>query len=555
MDASLKNSLLDNIGKLYEHASKCKLDNSFFQQCDTSLQILAKYLQVEKSQALFTAMVFTLNYKGDTVDINDLIDYFDCNPVEILKYSNDFDELYERGILVKQKSRHRVKVALSNDQFIVNEKITEAILAGMPMPDIKKSTFEDVVELLEKVNQLCDLRDDEDITTSKLLIDVSHIVESNQQFPLMEQVTKLGLNMPEKVLFLFLVWKSLTGQVSHNLSRIIECIFDIPSKRVNYIQEMMNGRNQLIEKDIVEIAEQGFINESDLQLTVNGMELLENCQIRIFRNKKNENLISPSDIQTRELYYNPADIAQINLLEKFLTDEEFLMIKERLKEKNLPRGLTVIIHGLPGTGKTETVYQLARITGREIMKVDISQTKSFWFGESEKIIKRVFTDYKTYSQRSAKTPILFFNEADAIISKRLDVRSSNLAKTENAIQNILLDELERFEGIFFATTNLVLNLDTAFERRFLFKVELNKPETDIMIRIWRYKIPGLSDQDYERLAREFDFSGGQIDNIARKCLINQVLNASTPTIEELVEFCNKELLHKQKYEKIGFRSK
>ena len=555
MNTSLKNTLLDNIGNIYELASKSKLAPSFFQQCDPFLQHFSIYLGVSKTQAMFTAMIFTLNYKGDTVDINDLIEYFDCNPVEILKYSNDFDDLYEQGILLKQKSRHRIKVALSNDQFIVNEKVTESILLGKAMPETKKASFEDVVELLEKVNELCDLRDDEDITTSKLLIEVTHTIENNQQFPLLKEINKLGLNMPERVLYLLLIWKSLTGQMSHNLSRLVETVFDIPSKRVNCIQDMMGGRNQLMEQDLAEIVETGFINEADLQLTTKSMDMLDVAGIKIFKNKKNDSLVSPENISAKQLFYNPGDGGQIQLLEKHLMEEEYIKIKSRLHEKNLPSGLTVLLHGAPGTGKTETVYQLAKKTGRDILKVDISQTKSFWFGESEKIIKRVFTDYTTFAKRNPRTPILLFNEADAIISRRLDVRSSNLAKTENAVQNILLEELERFEGIFFATTNLVANLDSAFERRFLFKVELTIPELDTMIKIWRSKLPGLRNEDYQKLADTFAFSGGQIDNIARKHLISQVLNSGNPTMDELMEFCHNELLLKYNYERIGFKSK
>jgi SpoVK/Ycf46/Vps4 family AAA+-type ATPase len=92
----------------------------------------------------------------------------------------------------------------------------------------------------------------------------------------------------------------------------------------------------------------------------------------------------------------------------------------------------------------------------------------------KKIIKQVFKDYKSYAKGLQATPILFFNEADAIIAKRKELNFSNVSDTENRIQNILLEEFENFEGILIATTNLVNNMDNAFERRFLFKVEFKK---------------------------------------------------------------------------------
>jgi SpoVK/Ycf46/Vps4 family AAA+-type ATPase len=207
---------------------------------------------------------------------------------------------------------------------------------------------------------------------------------------------------------------------------------------------------------------------------------------------------------------------------------------------------------LPGTGKTEAVLQFARETGREIFKVDISRSKSMFFGESEKIIKRIFTDYRTYAKKCERMPVLLFNEADAIISKRTDIRRSNVAQTENAMQNIILEELENFEGIFFATTNLVSNLDPAFERRFLFKIEFLKPEFPVKSKIWKSKLPNLSQQECETLAGCFDFSGGQINNIVRKNEIHEIIHGLNVNFNTIVDYCKTELITKNHGNRIGF---
>jgi SpoVK/Ycf46/Vps4 family AAA+-type ATPase len=75
-------------------------------------------------------------------------------------------------------------------------------------------------------------------------------------------------------------------------------------------------------------------------------------------------------------------------------------------------------------------------------------------------------DFTNFKKTQKACPILLFNEADAIIGKRKSTDSSSVADSENAIQNVLLEELENFDGILFATSNLVANLDSAFERRF-----------------------------------------------------------------------------------------
>lgn len=115
----------------------------------------------------------------------------------------------------------------------------------------------------------------------------------------------------------------------------------------------------------------------------------------------------------------------------------------------------------------ETVLQIARKTGRDLIQVNVSEVKSMWVGESEKNIKGIFDDYKQKVKQSVKAPILLFNEADAIIGKRQVGAERAVEKMENSIQNIILQEIEQLDGILIATTNLAENMDKAFERRFL----------------------------------------------------------------------------------------
>ena len=218
--------------------------------------------------------------------------------------------------------------------------------------------------------------------------------------------------------------------------------------------------------------------------------------------------------------------------------------------KNIQKFL--VFYGEPGTGKTESVMQIAKETGRAVMHVDISNTKSMWFGESEKIIKQIFADYRRLCERSKVKPILLFNEADAIFSKRKDVSRSNVAQTENAIQNIILEEMENLDGILVATTNLADNFDAAFERRFLFKVRFDKPTIEAKKSIWMNKLSMLTDAEAQMLAVQFDMSGGQIDNIVRKVIMNEIVKGETPTLAGLKTLCAEEKLNCGNLTRIGF---
>lgn len=553
MEQNIKFRLLESIGKVYEQSKDCKLDSAFFEKVDVELKNLSDYFKVSRNQSLIVAMVFALNYKGDTVDLKDLIEYFDCNPMKLLEFSDDFDTLYSKGIFKKRKSSHRVNLALSNDQFTINEKITEAILNNKSMPVIEREGFKDVIELLEKFHKLGEQRDSEELSTFELFAQTKELISSNLHFPLIKKISDFQFSIEDTYLFLYLIWKTITGNETTDIGRATEGIFDNTSERVNYVQKIMSNENKLISQNHLEIVEANFFSDTEMKLSESSVKMLQELGLKLFANKKKrDNIIEPAKINSKTLYFNEFERKQLDLLKTLLQEDNFIETQNRLQSKGLPKGVTALLHGSPGTGKTETVFQVAKDTNREIVKVDISQSKSMWFGESEKIIKRIFTDYKAYAKDCERMPILLFNEADAIISKRKENSTSNVSQTENAIQNIILEELENFEGIFFATTNLAKNLDSAFERRFLFKIEFQKPDITVKAKIWNSKLPSLTESECETLANRFDFSGGQIDNIVRKNEIHEIIHGISVDFSNIIEFCKTELLSKNSGVRIGF---
>jgi SpoVK/Ycf46/Vps4 family AAA+-type ATPase len=114
-------------------------------------------------------------------------------------------------------------------------------------------------------------------------------------------------------------------------------------------------------------------------------------------------------------------------------------------------------------------------------------------------------------------------------------------QTENAIQNIILQEMENLAGgILIATTNMTGNLDKAFERRFLYKIEFERPGAAAKRAIWKSALPGLGDEDAALLSDRFDLSGGQIENVARKAAVAELLYGNKPSLAELAAYCEEE---------------
>lgn len=113
---------------------------------------------------------------------------------------------------------------------------------------------------------------------------------------------------------------------------------------------------------------------------------------------------------------------------------------------------------------------------------------------------------------------------------------------ENSIQNIILQEMEKLDGILIATTNLTTNLDNAFERRFLYKIRFDRPDEKVKEQIWASMLPTLSEEDARELAHGFDFSGGQIENIVRKKEIKFIIDGVDAGMEEIRGYCREEMI-------------
>ena len=248
------------------------------------------------------------------------------------------------------------------------------------------------------------------------------------------------------------------------------------------------------------------------------------------------------DIVSKELFYDVEVASQVNTLSQLLSEERYSQIRSALTARGMRPGFTCLFYGSPGTGKTETAYQLARSTGRDIIMVDVSKLKSCWVGESEKNFKSLFSKYRQLVKNSKVAPILLFNEADAIFGIRQSGAVEAVDKMENSLQNILLQEMEDLQGILIATTNLSENLDKAFERRFLYKIKFNKPTTSVKCQIWRSMIPELTDADAKLLSSKYEFSGGQIENIVRKRTVQSILYGAETGISDILRLCGEEEL-------------
>lgn len=174
-------------------------------------------------------------------------------------------------------------------------------------------------------------------------------------------------------------------------------------------------------------------------------------------------------------------------------------------------GLAFHFAGPPGTGKTICAEAVASALGRPLLEVRYGEMESLWAGESGKNVVAVFREAR---ERDA---VLFFDEADAIASRRFAGTSHGYEREANRTVNVLLEEIEAFPGVVIFATNLAANLDPAFERRIRTHILFEMPGVDDRERIWRLQIhprktPLAPDVDFGALARRYAVSGGDIQN-------------------------------------------
>jgi len=205
------------------------------------------------------------------------------------------------------------------------------------------------------------------------------------------------------------------------------------------------------------------------------------------------------------LYYNRSETAFFEL---------FCRLVAAPQKTN--QSLTLLLHGLPGTGKTEFVYQAAKICQVEIMQLNFSEIHSKWVGDTEKNIAKVFDAYSKKRIKSKSPVILLINEADGLMSRRVEVSTSNDI-FHNQAQTKMLEELDCFEGVLVATTNLKHHLDPAFFRRFLFSQEISMPDSHTRSRILVDSIKlGSLPVAIKTLLQHLSWSPAQLRNIERK---------------------------------------
>ncbi|ELJ4690242.1 ATP-binding protein [Campylobacter jejuni] len=365
-----------------------------------------------------------------------------------------------------------------------------------------------------------------------------------------------NLEHKEQIIFLALLKEEYALSNESSISREMNSLLSLISendlerhKNKKLLQENAPLLN-LIEYDeylnaFGDISKSFFIIDEILQRIIN-FEPKQSKKIKI------ESVLKDQDIF--ELIEPSTDINDIimpentkELLENILKQQDKKVL-ERLhswgikSNKNIEA--KIIFYGPAGTGKTMSALAMAKSMKKSVLSFDCSKILSKWVGESEQNVRKIFDTYKNIVQTCKQSPILLLNEADQFLSTRVD-GSSGSDKMHNQMQNIFLEQIERFSGMIIATTNFLESLDSAFSRRFDYKIEFKKPDFKDRLKIWEKFLPkkALFEKDFDiNILSNYELSGAQILMVVKNTALKVAVSKDGVfKMQDFIESIQKEL--------------
>ncbi len=526
-------SILEAFEHIVEAAENSNFNSEFFEEVTPYVRYASRKLKLGEIQTVLLSL-FVDRSEDRRIMLSELASYLKCRTTKILRLANYIDDL---------ERHHYLRACRSGDSvsYRVPAKVLKALRENRPYEHVNEPV-EDTQTFFDRFARLMREMDHNEIGHDQLVERTLEMLEEISGTVFCRTIRSYHFNDEILVLFIFMAHLYVRNNDDAINFNDIEDLYDdddIPC----WISRRLRSRNgELFSKKLIENTnEDGMARSDSFKLTdFAKTELLAELNLAQV-GKSQKGLIMASDLVEKKLIYNEAEDAQVSELASILTPDRFAKVQQRMVSAGMRTGFCCLFYGAPGTGKTETVYQLARLTGRNILRVDVDKIKSCWVGESEKNIKALFDRYRSICRNSDVAPILLFNEADAVLGVRMEGASRAVDKMENSIQNIILQEMESLDGIMIATTNLTTNLDKAFERRFLYKIKYAKPTAAARTRIWKVMLPELRTDQAKHLANLYDLSGGEIENIVRRNTVQWILGGDSKVdMERLMELCSRE---------------
>ena len=518
---------------------------------EAAIAYLQERLNLARIQVLILTAVlyYSAKHSGRKCNMDDLANLLHMHPLRVLQLRDEFCVLDELGYIVNCQNKDGWSLSMVGEAL-------ESLAMDIPF-DLQILKLESNFDFLCKANRFIKEghRYDEDGTIAK---NINRLMKQNQHLAVVQNLQNIKSEADMWFMLLMMTTLAIEEDSYVNARDLAQMLSERTVRII--LKQIMDNKHPFAKQGYIEVRNQaGQVQQGEWVLSQEGwLAMLGNQEEveSIIPTEEDENinmLTSYKQLAQRPLYFSDKTEEQVQTLTNLLHEEQLAKVRQALKTHNMPLGFCCLFYGAPGTGKTELVQQLAIATQRDLFQVNIATLRDKYVGESEKQLKRIFDKYRSLVRTQEHAPILFFNEADAIFGNRMENTQRSVDKMENALQNIILQEMEVLDGIMICTTNLTSCLDKAFDRRFIYKVEFEKPTNQARKLIWQSMLSSLNDEQATELANRFDFSGGQIQNISRKQVINAIFSGKDELDYDQIKLdCQNESISRNSRGKVGF---
>lgn len=501
---------------------------------------------------------------------------FEESGYKFLIYLDDIKNLLNLGYITQNinifsKSKQNTKLSLLHSEIELSEYFLSVLECGITkttLPEITK--YDDELKYLEdqfllvnlykkKLNsQSKDIRTKLDEKIEKLTNIITQRVNLTKINLSVEQLfKKYSLSQEEKIIFLVLLKEEYSNE--DEILRDFNTLISMISK-----DEMHKLKNRTLLEENAKLMSLGLIDYDEILGTTSinkSYFICEDVLYSIMHPQKNdkktkkamlENIVKESEIfeliepntDIDDVVLNPKIKEVLNSILKQLDKDVINKLSSWGIKTKKGIDAKIIFYGPAGTGKTMSALSLAKSLKKQVLSFDCSKILSKYVGESEQNVRKIFDTYKSICKEAKIEPVLLLNEADQFLSSRMESGTSSADKMHNQMQNIFLEQIERFEGVLIATTNFLQSLDSAFSRRFDFKIEFKKPNFNERLIIWQKIMPENANFEenfsFNELAK-FELSGAQITLVLKNTALKvAVRDDDVFTLKDFIDEIKKE---------------
>jgi len=562
--------LCNSIELVYNSASELKsIKEEDYEAISEHLDEIANFFKIKEKLGVLLLSYFINRrlVKGKPyITLNELMNAFECKLVDSILINEQLENFRKAKILLSTKKAYGKKDEI---EYSLSQTTLNSVLKGDAdiLLDKKEVSFTAFLNLFHNVIYDNDL-DDDDVST-----ELSSLMDEFEQLEEIKYLKGERLCPEELTILLFTVARqSIFGDTKVAMERIFRVAINDNFSRYYYQNDIIEKRSPLITNDLLEFAPDEFMNS--LQITekiFKALNLAEKKSAKQFTTGSDlVKLIMPDKIKFQEgMIYE--DSLNINFLDQLISEEGYIKAMKRLEEEKAEtKQIVGILYGLSGTGKSQTIRNLAAKYNRPILQVNLSQVKDAFVGNTEKNVEECFKIYKKavkhfehyktidgVKEGPYGSPLLFIDEFDSLIPHRKSNGSDS--PVENMLSNmvgIFLTEIQNVNGIVLLASNLPGAIDTSFHRRINFKFEFGSFSKKNQVKTLELYFKDFSHEVLEEVASIGDLTPGNIVNIRKAYILESIFkefNSEEDKKTILTDLVGRELiLQKSNRKPIGF---